>query len=64
HQPQGQDDKQQKKKPDKQRTGMSDANAEQILKAMENEEAATRRRVEAERRKSEAAKRRRVTNPW
>lgn len=63
-QPQGQDENQKKQNPEKQRSGMSDANAEQILKAMENEEAATRRRVEAERRKSEAAKRRRVTNPW
>ncbi|MCM1116669.1 MAG: tetratricopeptide repeat protein [Pseudoflavonifractor sp.] len=60
---QGQD-QDKKEKPDRQRSGMSDANAEQILKAMENEEAATRRRVEAERRKAEAAKRRRVTNPW
>lgn len=63
-QPQGQDNNKEKQNPEKQRSGMSDANAEQILKAMENEEAATRRRVEAERRKSEAAKRRRVTNPW
>ncbi len=62
-QPQGQDDKK-KDKPQNQRSGISDANAEQILKAMENEEAATRKRVEAERRKAEAAKRRRVTNPW
>lgn len=63
-QQQGQDKNQDKQNPEKQRSGMSDANAEQILKAMENSEAATRRRVEAERRKSEAAKRRRVTNPW
>lgn len=63
-QQQGQDKNQPKQQPERQRSGMSDANAEQILKAMENEEAATRRRVEAERRKSEAAKRRHVTNPW
>lgn len=62
-QPQGQDDKK-KDKPQNQRNGISDANADQILKAMENEEAATRKRVEAERRKAEAAKRRHVTNPW
>lgn len=43
---------------------MSDANAEQILKAMENEEAATRRKVEAQRQKSQQAKRRKITNPW
>lgn len=63
-QQQGQDQNKDKQQPRDQRSGMSDANAQQILKAMENEEAATRRRVEAERRKSEAAKRRKVTNPW
>lgn len=63
-QQQGQDQNKEKQQPRDQRSGMSDANAQQILKAMENEEAATRKRVEAERRKSEAAKRRKVTNPW
>lgn len=53
---------QQKQQP--QRQGMSDANAEKILKAMENEEAATRRRVEAEKKKAAAAQRKKVTNPW
>lgn len=55
---------QDKQQPQQQKQGMSDANAEQILKAMENEEAATRRRVEAERRKTQEARRRKVTNPW
>lgn len=45
--------------------GMSDENAEKILKAMENAEAATRRRVlEAEKKKAGSAGRRVVTNPW
>ena len=43
---------------------ISDANAEKILKAMENEEAATRKRVEAEKKKAEAARRKKITNPW
>lgn len=43
---------------------ISDANAEKILKAMENEEAATRKRVEAEKKKAEAAHRKKITNPW
>ncbi len=60
-QQQQQKDKQQ---PQKQNQGMSDANADQILKAMENEEAATRRRVEAERRKGQEVRRKKVTNPW
>ncbi|MCI9608092.1 MAG: tetratricopeptide repeat protein [Muribaculaceae bacterium] len=43
---------------------ISDANAEKILKAMENEEAATRKRVEAEKKKADAARRKKITNPW
>lgn len=66
---QNQDKDQQQKQENKQKQqpqnqGMSDKNAEQILKAMDNEEAATRRRVEAERRKSQENKRRKVINPW
>lgn len=49
----------------RQETSISDANAEKILKAMENEEAATRRRVEAQKKKDEKnSSRRQVTNPW
>ena len=45
---------------------MSQANAEQILKAMENEENATRRRVEAQQKaeRERAAKRRTTDKPW
>ena len=49
---------------DKQQGGISDSNAEKILKAMENEEAATRKRVEAEKKKAQAARRKNITNPW
>ncbi len=31
---------------------------------MENEEAATRKRVEAEKKKAQAARRKNITNPW
>ncbi len=61
-----QQDQQQKdkdKKPEQQQ-GISDANAEKILKAMENEEAATRKRVEAQKKKDANARRKRITNPW
>lgn len=47
-----------------QQGGISPENAEQILKAMENEENATRQRVEAERRKAGAPGRRQVAKPW
>lgn len=62
-------DQNEKEKPQPQQPqpqgGMSDENAEKILKAMENAEAATRRRViEAEKKKAESAGRRVVTNPW
>ncbi len=43
---------------------MSDANAEKILKAMENEEAATRRRVEAQKAKEQNSHRRTTDKPW
>lgn len=66
-QPPQQNDPDSKEQPQNLRpqSGISDENAEKILKAMENEEAATRRRVqEAEKRKAAAAGRRVVTNPW
>lgn len=54
----------QKQQPQQPQGGISPENAEKILKAMENEEAATRARVqEAEKRKG-AAGRRVVTKPW
>ena len=56
-------DQQQKQQP---KGGISDENAEKILKAMENEEMATRRRVqEAEKKEKDAnAGKRVVTKPW
>lgn len=56
--------KNQDQKKDQQQGGISDSNAEKILKAMENEEAATRKRVEAEKKKAQAARRKNITNPW
>lgn len=54
------------KKDQQQQGGMSQANAEQILKAMENEENATRRRVEAQQKAERERKstRRTVEKPW
>lgn len=60
-QPQNQDQKQQ---PQNQQGGISKQNAEKILKAMENEENATRARINAEKKKNGAPTRRPVTNPW
>ncbi|MCM1138532.1 MAG: tetratricopeptide repeat protein [Muribaculum sp.] len=47
-----------------QQGGISKQNAEKILKAMENEENATRQRINAEKKKNGAPNRRPVTNPW
>lgn len=47
-----------------QQNGISDSNADKILKAMENEEAATRRRVEAQRKKGGQANMRQPLKPW
>ncbi len=58
-QQQNQDQQQQSQQPQ-----MSDANAEKILKAMENEEAATRRRVEAQKAKEQNSHRRTTDKPW
>lgn len=54
------------KKENEQQGGMSQANAQQILKAMENEENATRRRVEAQQKaeRERKANRRNVEKPW
>lgn len=64
NQPQNQDQKDRDKKNPEQQQSISDANAEKILKAMENEEAATRKRVEAAKQKEAKSQRKRVTNPW
>ncbi len=56
-------DKQQQPQP-QQQGGISQQNAEKILKAMENEENATRQRINAEKKKTGAPSRRPVTNPW
>lgn len=63
-QPQSQDKQEQQKQ--QQSQGISDANAEKILKTMENEENATRRKVNAMKKKEEEknASRRRITNQW
>lgn len=61
-QPQNQDQKQQPQ--NQQQGGISKQNAEKILKAMENEENATRARINAEKKKTGAPSRRPVTNPW
>lgn len=59
------DEKENDKQDDK-KSGMSQANAEQILKAMENEENATRRRVEAQQKAKQESQstRRNVEKPW
>ena len=56
-------DNQQQPQP-KQGAGISDENAQKILKAMENEEAATRKKVEAKKQKADNARRRQVSRPW
>lgn len=61
-QPQPQDKNQQPQ--NQQNGGISRQNAEKILKAMENEENATRARINAEKKKNGAPSRRPVTNPW
>lgn len=60
---------QDKEKPDNkqdlQPQGISDANAEKILKTMENEENATRRRVNAQKQEKDAkASKRHILKPW
>lgn len=53
-----------KKQDRQQQQSISQSNADKILKAMENEEAATRRRVEAQQRKNAEGARKQVTKPW
>lgn len=63
-QPQQPQEQQQQQPQQQRQSGISKENADKILKAMENEENATRQRVNAERNKSGAPSRRPVTNPW
>ncbi|WP_289751940.1 tetratricopeptide repeat protein [uncultured Duncaniella sp.] len=58
------DQKQDQQQKQQQQGGISQQNAEKILKAMENEENATRARINAEKKKTGAPSRRPVTNPW
>ena len=61
---QQQQNQDQQKQNQQQQGGISQQNAEKILKAMENEENATRARINAEKKKNGAPSRRPVTNPW
>lgn len=63
-QPKDQKKDQKNQQPKPQNGGISDENAKKILKAMENEEAATRKKVEARKQKADNARRRQVTHPW
>ena len=64
-QSQNQTQNQQQQKQNKQQSqGISDANAEKILKTMENEENATRRKVNELKEDENNASRRRITNQW
>ena len=64
-QPQQQDQQPQKQNPPQQQQGgMSQENAEKILKAMENEEAATRRRIQNAEKKKSNSSRKNIQNPW
>lgn len=63
-QPKDQKKDQKNPQPKPQNGGISDENAKKILKAMENEEAATRKKVEARKQKADNARRRQVTHPW
>ncbi len=58
-------DKQKEDNPQQQQGGISDANAAKILKTMENEENATRKKVqELKKREEEQSSRRRTGNQW
>lgn len=63
-QPKDQKKDQNNQQPKPQNGGISDENAKKILKAMENAEAATRKKVEARKQKADNARRRQVTHPW
>ena len=57
-------DQQQQQQNQQQQQQMSDANAERILKAMENAEAATRKKVEAQKAKEQQSNSHYTTKPW
>lgn len=59
-----QDKKDQQQPPQQQQGGISDANADKILKAMENEENATRRKVQEMKKKEAGASSRPVGKQW
>ncbi|MCM1400842.1 MAG: tetratricopeptide repeat protein [Bacteroides sp.] len=62
---QPQDKKDSRQQPQQQpQGGISDENANKILKAMENEEAATRKKIEARKQKADNSRRRQVSRPW
>ena len=61
---QQQQNKEEQQQNQQQQPSMSDANAEKILKAMENEEAKTRRRVEAQKVREQGSQRRNPEKPW
>ena len=61
---QQQQNKEEQQQNQQQQSSMSDANAEKILKAMENEEAKTRRRVEAQKAREQGSQRRNPEKPW
>ncbi|MGM9844283.1 MAG: tetratricopeptide repeat protein [Muribaculaceae bacterium] len=61
---QQQQNKEEQQQNQQQQPSMSDANAEKILKAMENEEAKTRRRVEAQKAREQGSQRRNPEKPW
>lgn len=63
-QPKDQKNDQKNQQPKPQNGGISDENAKKILKAMENAEAATRKKVEARKQKADNARRRQVAHPW
>ncbi len=64
--PSGNKDQQDQQNQPQQQGGMSDESAQKILKAMENEENATRRRVDAQKKEDERrnASRRNIEKPW
>lgn len=63
-QQQNQDKQKQDQQKQQQQPAMSDANAEKILKAMENEEAKTRQRIEAQKAREQNTQRRSQDKPW
>lgn len=62
---QDKDQQQPPKQPEEEKGSISDNNAERILKAMENEEKATRARINSRQKKNgDPARSRQVTKPW